>query len=121
MNINKFNKIFSKTCDEIYAIVGDKQHYRKEDAEKMLDGATPIILNIFGIHEQRFIACRNKTNRIGERYLEGMQKTMGFEAAILAMTFGVLEGTGEIKEGAGMKLMADSIAVGGLKMSRTQE
>ena len=119
MNIAKFNKLFAKTCDETYALVGERKHYSKEDALVMMDGATPIIIRNFKIHEQRIVSCENKINRIGKEYLKCMQKTMGFEGVILSMTFGILEGASEIKEGAGEKLLADSLAVGGIKMSRT--
>jgi hypothetical protein len=102
MNINKFNKLFSKTCDEIYAIVGEKQQYDKADAKIMLDGAIEIISRNFKIHEHRLVACQNRVNRIGSVYAEKFSKTMGFEGAMLALTLGILEGTGEIKLDSGV-------------------
>jgi hypothetical protein len=119
MNIKKFNKLFSKTCDEIYAIVGEKERYDKADAQIMLNGATGVIIRIFKIHEHRLLACRNSVDRIGAAYAEILTKTMGFEGGIFALTLGILEGTGEINLNSGLKLLAESLDVGGLKMSRS--
>ena len=119
MNIKKFNKLFSKACDEIFAIVGEKEHYDKTDAQIMLNGAPGVIIRIFKIHEYRLVACKNSVDRIGTAYAEALTKTMGFEGGLFALTLGILEGTGEINLNSGFKILAESMDVGGLKMSRS--
>ena len=117
MKINKFNKIFSKTCDDIYALVGDKENYDKSDADIMLKGAAEIIVRNFKIDENKISAFENKIDRITKEYAIGFSKTMGFEGAIMALTFGILEGTGEIGNKGGLKILSESVSGSGIKMS----
>ena len=118
MKAKSFNQKFSKVCDDVYAIVGEKETYSKEDAEVMLNGATEIITKHFNIHAVRLSACQNRVASRSKNYAEKLAKTMGFEGAILALTFGILEGTGEISENGGIKILSDASFNTGLKMSR---
>ncbi len=118
MKITKFNKLFAKTCDDIYALVGEKANYDKSDSDIMLNGATEIISRNFKIDENRIGAFENKIGRITQEYAIGFSKTMGFEGAILSLTFGILEGTGEIGIKGGLKILAESVNGSGITMSK---
>ncbi len=116
MNHNKFNKTFGKTCDDIYKLVGEKENYNKNDAEIMLKGAPEIILRNYKIDINRYNAFENKILSLSVKYAEKLSVTMGFEGSILAMTFGILEGTGIIGINGGQKLLLQATLNGGLKL-----